>query len=185
MYLSKRELIIAFHDFVVAHKVMVQRNVLHRDLSPNNFIISNGRSYFIDFDHAQIIMEGNTGVHSQGTGTVPYISIRLLYAATVIERANGKQTDLQMEQWGQAIEDMGTVTLRLALGTYLVIIMFYIPQHTSDLLKSSACLSESSEGRLSNSEAFLAFPILGTMSCPCLFDFTGAFFTWLSVIDYV
>ncbi|KAG2115323.1 uncharacterized protein F5147DRAFT_649696 [Suillus discolor] len=75
-----------------AHKAMVQRNVLHGDLSPNNFVIFDGHGYFIDFDHAQIIMEVNTSFRSRGTGTVPYMSIRLLYAAAAIERANGGES---------------------------------------------------------------------------------------------
>ncbi|KAG2071713.1 hypothetical protein BDR04DRAFT_1117537 [Suillus decipiens] len=65
-----------------SHKAMVKRNILHGDLSPNNFIIFDGCGYYIDFDHAQIIEEGGTSAHSWGTGTVPYMSIRLLYAAT-------------------------------------------------------------------------------------------------------
>lgn len=88
-YSTKRELISAFRDFVVAHKAMVKRNILHGDLSPNNFIIFDGCGYYIDFDHAQIIEEGSTSARSRGTGTVPYMSIRLLYAATAIDRANG------------------------------------------------------------------------------------------------
>ncbi|KAG2114937.1 kinase-like domain-containing protein [Suillus cothurnatus] len=86
---SKRELISAFRDFVVAHKAMIGRNVLHGDLSPNNLIIHEGRGFFIDFDHAQIIAQGSTSVRSNGTGTVPYMSIRLLYAITAIARDKG------------------------------------------------------------------------------------------------
>ncbi|KAG2742107.1 hypothetical protein P692DRAFT_20657385, partial [Suillus brevipes Sb2] len=41
---------------------------LHGDLSPNNFIIFDGCGYYIDFDHAQIIAEGNTGVRSRAAG---------------------------------------------------------------------------------------------------------------------
>ncbi|KAG2353571.1 hypothetical protein BDR07DRAFT_1383031 [Suillus spraguei] len=57
---SRKELICAFHDFVVAHKAMIQQRVLHRDLSPNNFVISRGISYYIDFDYVSIIKEGET-----------------------------------------------------------------------------------------------------------------------------
>ncbi|KIK37934.1 hypothetical protein CY34DRAFT_91806 [Suillus luteus UH-Slu-Lm8-n1] len=64
---SKRELISAFRDFVVAHKAMIGRNVLHGDLSPNNLIIHEGRSFFIDFDHPQIIAQGSTSVRSNGS----------------------------------------------------------------------------------------------------------------------
>ncbi|KAG2155764.1 hypothetical protein DEU56DRAFT_906933 [Suillus clintonianus] len=75
---SRKELICAFRDFVVAHETMIQRRVLHGDLSPNNFIIHEGIGYFIDFDHASIIKEGETFTVSFGTGTVPYISMRIL-----------------------------------------------------------------------------------------------------------
>ncbi|KAG2094396.1 kinase-like domain-containing protein [Suillus discolor] len=93
-YSTKRELISAFRDFVVAHKEMVRKNVLHGDLSPNNFIIYEGQGYFIDFDHVQIITQGNTSVRSRGTGTIPYMSIRLLYAIAAIERT---------QSWGNAM----------------------------------------------------------------------------------
>jgi hypothetical protein len=46
---------------------MIGRNVLHGDLSPNNLIIHEGRGFFIDFDHAQIIAQGSTSVRSNGT----------------------------------------------------------------------------------------------------------------------
>ncbi|KAG2354986.1 hypothetical protein BDR07DRAFT_1493784 [Suillus spraguei] len=75
---SRKELICAFRDFVVAHEAMIQQRVLHGDLSPNNFVISEGISYFIDFDHASIIKEGKTFTVSFGTGTVPYISMGIL-----------------------------------------------------------------------------------------------------------
>ncbi|KAG2130320.1 uncharacterized protein EDB93DRAFT_1255937 [Suillus bovinus] len=75
---SRKELICAFRDFVVAHEAMIKRRVLHGDLSPNNFIIHHGIGYFIDFDHASIIKEGETFTVSFGTGTIPYISMRIL-----------------------------------------------------------------------------------------------------------
>lgn len=46
---------------------MIGRNVLHGDLSPNNLIIHEGRGFFIDFDHAQIIAQGSTSVRSNGS----------------------------------------------------------------------------------------------------------------------
>ncbi|KAG2105473.1 uncharacterized protein F5147DRAFT_775242 [Suillus discolor] len=48
------------------------------DKSPNNFVIHEGIGYFIDFDHTSIIKEGETFTVSFGTGTVPYISMRIL-----------------------------------------------------------------------------------------------------------
>ncbi|KAG2048989.1 hypothetical protein BDR06DRAFT_975577 [Suillus hirtellus] len=85
-FTSKRELLLAFHDFVIAHETMLTIHVLHGDLSPNNFIIHKGSSYFIDFDYTQIILPGNTSVCSWGTGTLPYMSIHLLTAcATHLE----------------------------------------------------------------------------------------------------
>ncbi|KAG1808803.1 hypothetical protein EV424DRAFT_1350235 [Suillus variegatus] len=75
---SRKELICAFCDFMVAHEAMIQQRVLHGDLSPNNFVISEGIGYFIDFDHVSIIKEGETFTVSFGTGTVPYISMCIL-----------------------------------------------------------------------------------------------------------
>ncbi|KAG0700785.1 hypothetical protein DFH29DRAFT_1054037 [Suillus ampliporus] len=62
------------------HQMMIEKRVLHRDLSPNNFVIHNGIGYFIDFDHASILAEGMTSTYSHGTGTMPYISIHILQA---------------------------------------------------------------------------------------------------------
>ncbi|KAG1843847.1 hypothetical protein C8R48DRAFT_678596 [Suillus tomentosus] len=75
---SRKELICAFHDFVVVHEAMIRQRVLHRDLSPNNFVIHEGIGYFIDFNHTSIIKEGETFTVSFGTGTVPYISMHIL-----------------------------------------------------------------------------------------------------------
>ncbi|KAG2098689.1 uncharacterized protein F5147DRAFT_777530 [Suillus discolor] len=73
------ELVNVFHDLVVAHKTMTtQQKVLHGDLSPNNLIIFEGKCYFIDFDHAKFIQFINQTKDSCGTGTIPYISYRLL-----------------------------------------------------------------------------------------------------------
>lgn len=76
-YSSKSELLKCFHDFVGAHQSMLGRHILHGDLSPNNLIIYDGRGYYIDFDHAEIT-EGPKSIRSQGMGTIPYMSIRLL-----------------------------------------------------------------------------------------------------------
>ncbi|KAG2088930.1 uncharacterized protein F5147DRAFT_780810 [Suillus discolor] len=75
-----------------SHETMLTVHVLHRDLSPNNFIIHKGSGYFIDFDHAQIILPGNTSVRSRGTGTLPYMSIRLLTACAEKEKTQGTVT---------------------------------------------------------------------------------------------
>ncbi|KAG1766503.1 hypothetical protein EV702DRAFT_1050671 [Suillus placidus] len=88
-YLKADRVEAAVHK-VRMHNAMVKRNILHGDLSPNNSIIFDGRGYYIDFDHTQIIKEGSTSARSRGTGTVPYMSIHLLYAATAIDRANGR-----------------------------------------------------------------------------------------------
>ena len=53
---------------------MVAKKVLHRDLSPNNLIIHDGRGYFIDFDHAMIIGPNETSVHTRGT-----VSLHLMF----------------------------------------------------------------------------------------------------------
>ncbi|KAG2054212.1 hypothetical protein BDR06DRAFT_1007887 [Suillus hirtellus] len=75
---SRTELIVAFRHFVIAHQAMIERRVLHGDLSPNNFVIHNGIGYFIDFDHAAVLAVNATSTYSPGTGTMPYISIRIL-----------------------------------------------------------------------------------------------------------
>ncbi|KAG2029307.1 hypothetical protein BDR03DRAFT_1018570 [Suillus americanus] len=67
---SRKELICTFHDFVVAHEAMITQQVLHGDLSPNNFIIHEGIGYFIDFDHTSIIKEGKTFTVSFGNYTI-------------------------------------------------------------------------------------------------------------------
>jgi tRNA A-37 threonylcarbamoyl transferase component Bud32 len=46
---------------------MFEKNVLHGDLSPNNLIIYEGRGFFIDFDHAQIITQCNDSDRARGT----------------------------------------------------------------------------------------------------------------------
>ncbi|KAG1906728.1 uncharacterized protein F5891DRAFT_1182136 [Suillus fuscotomentosus] len=82
-YSSKPELLRAFHDFVKGE------HVLHGDLSPNNFVIHDGQGYFIDFDHAGIITEGTNSFPSEGTGTRPYMSIRLLRGDAANEKKHG------------------------------------------------------------------------------------------------
>ncbi|KAG1743536.1 hypothetical protein EDD22DRAFT_958776 [Suillus occidentalis] len=73
------ELVRVFRDLVVAHKAMVGRRVLHGDLSPNNIIIYKGKGFFIDFDHAKFLRDdGKADASSRGTGTIPYISFRIL-----------------------------------------------------------------------------------------------------------
>jgi hypothetical protein len=42
---------------------MIERRVLYRHLSPNNFIVHKGISYFIDFDHTSILAEGKTSTY--------------------------------------------------------------------------------------------------------------------------
>ncbi|KAG0693545.1 hypothetical protein DFH29DRAFT_1007201 [Suillus ampliporus] len=95
-YSTKRELLSAFRDFVVAHKEMVTKNVLHGDLSPNNLIIHEGQGYFIDFNHAQIIAQGNTSVCSHGTGTIPYVSICLLRHLHLVSNPQGVDPEMMM-----------------------------------------------------------------------------------------
>ncbi|KAG1901600.1 uncharacterized protein F5891DRAFT_1187471 [Suillus fuscotomentosus] len=75
---SRKELICAFRDFVVAHRLMVKRGILHGDLSPNNFIIYEGIGYFIDFYHAGFIEKGKASTISFGTGIILYISMHVL-----------------------------------------------------------------------------------------------------------
>jgi hypothetical protein len=46
---------------------MIEKRVLHGDLSPNNFVIHQGTGYFIDFDHAAILAINSTSTYSPGT----------------------------------------------------------------------------------------------------------------------
>jgi hypothetical protein len=81
---------------------MIESRVLHGDLSPNNFIVHKGIGYFIDCDHASILVEGTTSTYLHGTvsfstlssysllisffqGTMPYISLRILEAMMNLE----------------------------------------------------------------------------------------------------
>ncbi|KAG2125258.1 hypothetical protein BD769DRAFT_1668989 [Suillus cothurnatus] len=76
---SVPELVNVFLDLVVAHEVlMLEQAVLHGYLSPNNIIIHKGKGYFIDFDYAKFVQLYNWAKDSHGTGTIPYISCRLL-----------------------------------------------------------------------------------------------------------
>ncbi|KAG2344598.1 hypothetical protein BDR05DRAFT_947288 [Suillus weaverae] len=58
---SRQELLTAFHAFVVAHHMMIEK-LLHQ------------------FDHTSILAEGTTSTYLHGTGTMPYISIHILQA---------------------------------------------------------------------------------------------------------
>ncbi|KAG1809587.1 uncharacterized protein BJ212DRAFT_1302439 [Suillus subaureus] len=97
---SRRELLTAFHAFVVTHQMMIERRVFHGDLSPNNFVVHDSIGSFIDFDHALILVEGMTSTYSHGTGTMPYISICILQAmldlapSEVNTNIPGQDTDL-------------------------------------------------------------------------------------------
>ncbi|KAG1837090.1 hypothetical protein F4604DRAFT_1692459 [Suillus subluteus] len=77
---SLSELVDVFKDLVVAHETLVtERHVLHGDLSPNNIIIHEGKGYFIDFDHAKFLNKRRErDADSRGTGTIQYMSCRLL-----------------------------------------------------------------------------------------------------------
>ncbi|KAG2099254.1 uncharacterized protein F5147DRAFT_814342 [Suillus discolor] len=75
---SRTELIVAFRHFVIAHQAMIERRVLHGDLSPNNFVMHDGIGYFIDLDHTTVLAVNTTSTYSPGTGTMPYISIWIL-----------------------------------------------------------------------------------------------------------
>jgi tRNA A-37 threonylcarbamoyl transferase component Bud32 len=59
--------VVSSNILFIAHEAMIQQRVLHGDLSPNNFMIHEGIRYFIDFDHASIIKEGETFTVSFGT----------------------------------------------------------------------------------------------------------------------
>jgi len=53
---------------LLAHSdAMTKVQVLHGDLSANNFILHEGTGYLIDFDHAAILEEGSTSISSFGT----------------------------------------------------------------------------------------------------------------------
>lgn len=46
---------------------MIERRVLHGDLSPNDFILHDGIGYFIDLDHAAVLAVNTTSMYSPGT----------------------------------------------------------------------------------------------------------------------
>jgi hypothetical protein len=89
---------------------------------------------------------------------------------------NGRTGKWEIERMGDGRRETGDgAPLGLVLDTYLVIIMFYMPRNTSDLPKVlRTCPSRPKVVHLFP-RPFLAFPILHTMSCPCPFDFAGAF----------
>jgi hypothetical protein len=81
---------------------MIESWVLHGDFSLNNFIVHEGIGYFINFDHASILAEGTCSTYSHGTvsfstlstylllisffqGTMPYISLHILFAMMALE----------------------------------------------------------------------------------------------------
>jgi RIO-like serine/threonine protein kinase len=65
----------------LAHDAMTKVQVLHGDLSPNNFILHEGTGYFIDFDHAAILEEGSTSISSFGT-----VSLNAKFHVLVVDR---------------------------------------------------------------------------------------------------
>ncbi|KAG1813636.1 uncharacterized protein BJ212DRAFT_1301016 [Suillus subaureus] len=84
---SRQELLTTFCAFVVAHCMIIK--------IPNNFVIHNGIGYFINFDHASILVEGRSSTYSHGTGTMPYILIHILQAMldSVLHGVNTNVTD--------------------------------------------------------------------------------------------
>jgi serine/threonine protein kinase len=81
---------------------MIESQVLHRDLSPNNLIVHKDIGNFIDFNHTLILVEGKTSTYIHDTvsfgilssysplisffqGTMLYISLRILYAMVKLE----------------------------------------------------------------------------------------------------
>ncbi|KAG2046969.1 hypothetical protein BDR06DRAFT_977088 [Suillus hirtellus] len=102
---SRKELICAFCDFVVAHEAMIQQQILHRDLSPNNFVIHEDIGYFINFDHTSIIKEGETF-------TVSFSTNANIIKKSIKEKKNSNSTaqlelvehnssdDLDFQVWG-------------------------------------------------------------------------------------
>ncbi|KIK33928.1 hypothetical protein CY34DRAFT_18065 [Suillus luteus UH-Slu-Lm8-n1] len=141
---SRTELIAAFRHFVVAHQAMIERRVLHGDLSPNNFVIHDGIGYFIDFDHAAVLAVNTTSTYSPGTGTMPYISIWILQSMRKMVDTNLDSNDQSKDvapansfvakyggthgelapswsrdslPWASAYEALGKADLRGALGT--------------------------------------------------------------------
>ncbi|KAG2125268.1 hypothetical protein BD769DRAFT_1388543 [Suillus cothurnatus] len=138
---SKQELISAFRDFVVALKAMFEKKVLHRDLSPNNLIIHEGRSFFIDFDHAQIIVQCNDGdrawekdmvmkgqTASDDLESLFYIFVKFV---TTYDGPHGKIIYPKTEQWAGLLEDLGTRAVTYKSGLLLVVKHNELMDHTT------------------------------------------------------
>ncbi|KAG1724381.1 uncharacterized protein EDB91DRAFT_1087476 [Suillus paluster] len=106
-----------------SHKAMVKRNILHGDLSPNNFIISDGRGYFIDFDHALIIAEGNTSVCSRGTTPSDDLESLFYIFVDFISAFDGPKGSIiqpKPDWWADLLEDMGSRAVSYKSGLLLV-----------------------------------------------------------------
>ncbi|KAG1766582.1 hypothetical protein EDD22DRAFT_844909 [Suillus occidentalis] len=67
--------------------------IYYQDLIPYNFIIYKDIGYFIDFTHTLSLTEGTTITYSHDTGTMPYISIRILKAMMALE-SSGTSTNI-------------------------------------------------------------------------------------------
>ncbi|TWU70914.1 hypothetical protein ED733_000409 [Metarhizium rileyi] len=79
------ELLESMRDAIKAHQSLyVTGNILHRDISPNNIIITRPETGFkgmlIDLDLAKVMDSGPTGARHQ-TGTMQFMAIEVLRAA--------------------------------------------------------------------------------------------------------
>ncbi|KAG1743280.1 uncharacterized protein EDB91DRAFT_1081215 [Suillus paluster] len=134
-----------------SHKAMIRKKVLHRDLSPNNLIIHEGHGFFIDFDHAQIITQGSTSIHSPGTWLISLLeghhtaiarakgwgNVMVEHTAsddlkslfyifiefdTSFDGPKGSRTDpRKADWWGEVLEGMGATTTPYKSGLVLVL----------------------------------------------------------------
>lgn len=82
--LAVRELLTTLRDAIKAHRsLFLKGNILHRDVSKNNIIITNPdktgsfAGMLIDLDLAKVLSSGRSGARHQ-TGTMEFIAIKVL-----------------------------------------------------------------------------------------------------------
>lgn len=81
---SNRELLLALHDAIKAHRSLLRHGILHRDSSVNNVMITLGlrsdgfQGFLIDLDLARRIDDTTDTTARHWTGTMEFMAIRAL-----------------------------------------------------------------------------------------------------------
>jgi len=91
------ELISALKDIILVHQACIAANILHGDVSLNNIILIERDSdqgeiqegYLIDFDWAS--MYSSDDLRGERTGTLPFMSIELLFKTPIQSSGNPDQ----------------------------------------------------------------------------------------------